>query len=311
MRWSRVSSSWVDGHQEFGADTHPSGSSPSGAGPGRRRPDRFPAGRRDPGLHEKQDRSRRITGRVGGGVPGGGGSQTIAQTDRDKLAPVFGVEATFCPLGGRGETEVRRSGAGVGICLLGLFRRICERTRRPSSFRRLGSSRPRARPAGVTSPESDQALDAGSQLFRGCPVAEVVDGGSRQHRTPTQEGGGYSLDVCRTRIPSPAPGDPRMIRKLIALGLGLVLSCGTMTAIAPQARGDDRHPSRPHVQSNHSLGVHHAPSHSPSYSTARPYYGGGHHTTSHGGHYVGGVGSSHQGGHYVNSHTGNHYGRHK
>jgi hypothetical protein len=44
---------------------------------------------------------------------------------------------------------------------------------------------------------------------------------------------------------------------------------------------------------------------------ARVYYGGGHHTYSHGGHYAGGYGSSHRGGHYRNSHTGNHYGRHR
>jgi hypothetical protein len=45
---------------------------------------------------------------------------------------------------------------------------------------------------------------------------------------------------------------------------------------------------------------------------ARRYYGGGHHTTSHGGHYSGGrSGSSHKGGHYKNSRTSNRYGRHK
>ena len=46
--------------------------------------------------------------------------------------------------------------------------------------------------------------------------------------------------------------------------------------------------------------------------TTHPYYGGGHHMTSHGGTYVGGSsGSSHRGGHYVNSKTSNTYGRHK
>lgn len=43
----------------------------------------------------------------------------------------------------------------------------------------------------------------------------------------------------------------------------------------------------------------------------RPYYGGGHHTRSHGGHYAGGRGSSHRGGHYRNPRTGDHYGRHR
>ena len=42
----------------------------------------------------------------------------------------------------------------------------------------------------------------------------------------------------------------------------------------------------------------------------RFYYGGGKHTTSHGGTYVGGSGSSHKGGHYIGPH-GHQYGRHK
>jgi len=48
-----------------------------------------------------------------------------------------------------------------------------------------------------------------------------------------------------------------------------------------------------------------------SYS-ARPYYGGGHHTSSHGGSYSGSFsGSSHRGGHYRNTRSSNRYGRHK
>ena len=46
-------------------------------------------------------------------------------------------------------------------------------------------------------------------------------------------------------------------------------------------------------------------------SSSRLYYGGGHHTASHGGHFANGSGSSHRGGHYHNPSTGNHYGRHK
>ena len=46
-------------------------------------------------------------------------------------------------------------------------------------------------------------------------------------------------------------------------------------------------------------------------SGGRPYYGGGHHSSSHGGSYSGGHGSSHKGGHYKNPRTGNRYGRHK
>jgi hypothetical protein len=42
-----------------------------------------------------------------------------------------------------------------------------------------------------------------------------------------------------------------------------------------------------------------------------PYYGGGKHTTSHGGKYTGAKGSSHKGGHYTNPRTGNQYGSHK
>jgi hypothetical protein len=45
-------------------------------------------------------------------------------------------------------------------------------------------------------------------------------------------------------------------------------------------------------------------------SGSRPYYGGGSHTSSHGGSYGRG-GSSHKGGHYTST-TGSHrYGRHK
>lgn len=43
----------------------------------------------------------------------------------------------------------------------------------------------------------------------------------------------------------------------------------------------------------------------------RVSYGGGHHTSSHGGRYAGGSGSSHRGGTYVNSATGNRYGTHQ
>lgn len=44
----------------------------------------------------------------------------------------------------------------------------------------------------------------------------------------------------------------------------------------------------------------------------RTYYGGGHHTSSHGGHYSGAYrGSSHKGGHYRNARTSHHYGRHR
>jgi hypothetical protein len=47
------------------------------------------------------------------------------------------------------------------------------------------------------------------------------------------------------------------------------------------------------------------------HSGSRPYYGGGHHTTSHGGHYPGETNSHHKGGHYQNPRSNNRYGRHK
>jgi hypothetical protein len=51
--------------------------------------------------------------------------------------------------------------------------------------------------------------------------------------------------------------------------------------------------------------------HHGSNSGSRPYYGGGHHTESHGGHYQGATNSHHKGGHYVNPRTSDHYGRQK
>jgi hypothetical protein len=44
---------------------------------------------------------------------------------------------------------------------------------------------------------------------------------------------------------------------------------------------------------------------------SRPYYGGGHHTTSHGGRYQGETNVHHKGGHYRNPKSNNQYGRHK
>jgi len=42
-----------------------------------------------------------------------------------------------------------------------------------------------------------------------------------------------------------------------------------------------------------------------------PYYGGGHHTKSHGGRYAGSTNSHHKHGHYQNPKTNNKYGHHK
>ena len=47
-------------------------------------------------------------------------------------------------------------------------------------------------------------------------------------------------------------------------------------------------------------------------ATARTYYGGGHHTSSHGGHFSGSYGgSSHRGEHYSSPTGGHSYGRHR
>ena len=43
---------------------------------------------------------------------------------------------------------------------------------------------------------------------------------------------------------------------------------------------------------------------------SRPYYGGGHHSTSHGGDYPGSTNSHHKGGHYQNYSSNNRYGIH-
>lgn len=42
-----------------------------------------------------------------------------------------------------------------------------------------------------------------------------------------------------------------------------------------------------------------------------PHYGGGKHTSSHGGNYKGGQGSSHKNGTYKNNKTSDQYGKHK
>lgn len=46
-------------------------------------------------------------------------------------------------------------------------------------------------------------------------------------------------------------------------------------------------------------------------SALRPYYGGGHHTVSHGGRYYGSTDPHHRNGHYENWRSGNRYGVHK
>ena len=47
------------------------------------------------------------------------------------------------------------------------------------------------------------------------------------------------------------------------------------------------------------------------FRSGRHYYGGGHHTSSHGGRFISGRGSSHKGGHYSHPTHGRRYGRHR
>lgn len=90
-----------------------------------------------------------------------------------------------------------------------------------------------------------------------------------------------------------------MFRKAFALALVGLLSFTSPGFARGHGGGGHSYHSSFHVSSSHTSTI------------SRTYYGGGHHTASHGGLYVGGHGSSHKGGHYVNPKTGNHYGRHK
>jgi uncharacterized membrane protein len=76
-------------------------------------------------------------------------------------------------------------------------------------------------------------------------------------------------------------------------------------AIAYPSRSSSspKYKSTPNSQRNTS-------GYSRTYAT-RPYYGGGHHTASHGGHYPGETNVHHKGGHYSNPKTSNRYGVHK
>ncbi len=83
---------------------------------------------------------------------------------------------------------------------------------------------------------------------------------------------------------------------MIPLLLCFTLSPSTSNAGAPQYR----------------IGTHARVYNSPRHSTAsRPYYGGGKHTTSHGGQYPGAMNSHHKNGHYKNWRSANRYGVHK
>lgn len=81
-----------------------------------------------------------------------------------------------------------------------------------------------------------------------------------------------------------------MLRRFSALLMALTL-------FVPCAFSSPRSSGHSHAYSRSSAG-------------SRPYYGGGHHTSSHGGSY-GVSGSSHRGGHYTSATGSHHYGRHK
>ena len=73
-----------------------------------------------------------------------------------------------------------------------------------------------------------------------------------------------------------------------------------------ERHSQDRLMSAPVVYaSSHHYGSHPRP------TSSRPYYGGGHHTTSHGGSDPGSVNPYHRVGHYVNPRSSNRYGVHK
>ena len=86
---------------------------------------------------------------------------------------------------------------------------------------------------------------------------------------------------------------------LSMLGAAMFLFTMTAAPCVSAPRGSHRSSSHRSYRSHRS------------YSSGRVYYGGGRHTTSHGGHYAGGHGPSHKGGRYKNVRTGNRYGRHK
>jgi hypothetical protein len=81
----------------------------------------------------------------------------------------------------------------------------------------------------------------------------------------------------------------------------LALLCIMLPLLAAYA-STPKHPTRTHTKS-YSVARHS--------SASRPYYGGGKHTTSHGGQFSGATNFHHRSGHYENWRTGNRYGVHK
>ena len=89
--------------------------------------------------------------------------------------------------------------------------------------------------------------------------------------------------------------------KILLLGVLLSLSSATALTATPALK-ISAHTSR---STRGSLAT------TPRSHAVRPYYGGGYHTTSHGGNYPGEINSHHLGGHYENGRTGDRYGVHE
>ena len=90
----------------------------------------------------------------------------------------------------------------------------------------------------------------------------------------------------------------RTLRVLFLLLAGLVLLAGTDAAYCRSSHHYSSHPRSTVSSHTRSTG-------------GRPYYGGGHHATSHGGSYPGSTNFHHKDGHYVNPRANNHYGIHQ
>jgi hypothetical protein len=93
-----------------------------------------------------------------------------------------------------------------------------------------------------------------------------------------------------------------MRRSMKLKALTFALFFATLASLAASAATHGTYLSRP-------SSAHHDTVHSPSVS--RPFYDGGHHTTSHGGSYPGETNANHKNGHYRNWRSTNRYGVHK
>jgi len=80
--------------------------------------------------------------------------------------------------------------------------------------------------------------------------------------------------------------------------------------LVPAASASSTHRTyKPRTSSGYRSGMKSSPA--PRASASRPYYGGGHHTASHGGSYSGETNAHHKRGHYRNWKSANRYGVHK